>query len=145
VRLWHGGMPGLRPGDILMGGHERRTHPGCPWCEARSTGRTLVVDGHPIDGPSARPDRLYLTADRDYARFYASLWGRGDLYRVTPIGDLEVSDEDHAFPSWTAPSGQVVAVYARAVLLTMTQRRALLRRWKAGDERAAAERLAVTP
>lgn len=141
--LWHGGMPGLRPGDVLTGGHERRTHPGCPFCEARSNGRTLVVDGHPVDGPSARPDRLYLTSDRAYARFYASLWGRGDLYRVEPIGDLEVSVEDHAFPSWIAESATVLSAPERAVLMTMTQRRALLRRWKVGDERAAVERLGV--
>lgn len=79
---------------------------------------------------------MYLTTDREYARFYASLYGRGDLYRVEPVGDVTVSVEDH-FPTWTAAAARVTAVYARAVLLTWTQRRALQRTWKAADEAAA--------
>ena len=99
-RLWHGGVPGLRRGDVLTGGQSRRVHEGCPFCEAREAGGAVTIDGVGIDGPSFRPDRAYVTADREYARFHASLWGRGDLYRVEPIDpdDLEPSTEDH-FPS----------------------------------------------
>lgn len=98
LRLWHGGVPGLRSGDLLTGGQERRTHDGCPMCAARTNGTAT------IDAKSARPDRVYLTTVREYARFYASLYGRGDLYRVEALdsGDLEPSTEDH-FPTWTAP------------------------------------------
>jgi hypothetical protein len=126
----------MKPGNILTGGHQRRTHPDCPICVARAAGTS------PIDPPSARPDHVYVTADREYARFYASMWGYGDLYRVQPVGDLTPSIEDH-FPTWTAPAAVVIAVYARAVLLTMTQRRALYRRWMALD--LAAEGSEVTP
>jgi hypothetical protein len=35
LRLFHGGVPGLRPGDLVEPGHDRRVHAGCPFCEAR--------------------------------------------------------------------------------------------------------------
>ena len=37
---------------------------------------------------------MYATTDRLYAKHYASLWGRGDLYRVEPVGELLESTED---------------------------------------------------
>lgn len=130
-RLWHGGVPGLRAGDLIEPGHERRHHDGCPWCEARAA----EAAGGPrplIDGLARRRDQVYMTTDRDYARFHASLWGRGDLYRVDPIGELTRSSED-SIETWTAPAARVLAVYDRAVLLTWTQRRALDRRWADAD------------
>jgi len=126
-RWWHGGAPGLRAGDMIVPGHERRAVEGCPWCEARARG-----DHRLGDGPVGRPDQVYVTGVREYARYYASLWGRGDLYRVEPEGDLEVSHED-TVPTWTAPAARVVAVVERAVLLTMGQRRRLYRIWTAAD------------
>jgi hypothetical protein len=139
LRLWHGGVPGLRAGDVLTGGNSRRLIEGCAICEARSAGQTANVAGNPIDPPSARPDRLYVTTDRDYARHYASLYGRGDLYRVEPVdvGDLEPSAEDH-FPTWTTAAARVLAVYDRAVRLTPGQRRALWRAWTVADAAHAA-------
>lgn len=127
--LFHGGVPDLRPGDLIQPGQSRRHHDGCPWCEARASG-----DAGPggIDGPSAHADRVYLTANRMYAKHYASLWGRGDLYRVEPVGVLVRSVED-SIESWTAPAARVVAVLDRAVLLTNSERRRLLREWTAAD------------
>ena len=52
---WHGGVPGLKPGDILQPGHNRKLRDGCPYCEARAR-----VEAHQgIDGPSQlrRPAR----------------------------------------------------------------------------------------
>ena len=134
LRLWHGGVPGLRPGDLLTGGQTRRTHEECPWCAARTAGTET------LDFASVRPDRVYVTAAREYARYYASLYGRGDLYRVEPLNpaDLEPSAEDH-FPTWTAPAVRVSAVYDRAVLLTWSQRRRIFRDWTEADARALAE------
>jgi hypothetical protein len=77
-----------------------------------------------------------MTTSREYARHYASLWGRGDLYRVEAVGPMARSTED-TMPTWTAPAARVLAVYDRAVLLTWSQRRALLRQWTAADERVA--------
>lgn len=131
MRLWHGGIPGLRPGDLIEPGHDRQAHDGCPWCAARAA----EAAGGPrpvIDGLAREQGRAYMTTDREYARHYASLWGRGDLYRVEPIGEATRSMED-TIESWTAPAARVIAVYDRAVLLTWSQRRALLRTWTAAD------------
>lgn len=114
--LYHGGVPGLGPGDALKPGHSRdHNHPGCPWCEARAKG-----ESHGGDGPSQR-EAVYVTTDRGYARFHASLYGHGDLYEVEPVGALEASAEDPV-PAWTCPEARVVLVVQRSVLLTMRQR-----------------------
>lgn len=128
LRFWHGGVPGLRPGDLLTGGHHRPTIAGCAFCAAREAGGALSFAGQVIDPPSTHPDRVYVTTDREYARHYASLYGYGDLYRVDPVGQIEPSSED-LFATWTVPAARVLAVYDRAVLLTPGQRRALYRRW----------------
>lgn len=132
VSYWHGGFPGLGVGDIVRAGHERRAHDGCPWCEARAAGAAGPGD---IDGPSLRSGRVYLTTSRLYAKHYASLWGRGDLYRVEPVGDVEPSSED-TIETVTASAARVLSVYERAVLLTMSERRRLLREWSAADAEA---------
>lgn len=126
--FWHGGIPGLRSGDEIAGGHSRRILDGCPICEARAVGGPTT-----IDPPTARPDHVYITTNRLYAKHYASLYGRGDLYRVEPLGDPAPSVED-SIPTWTVPSAQVVSVYDRAVLLTMTERRRLFREWGIADQ-----------
>lgn len=133
ARLFHGGIPGLRVGDLIEPGHGRRHHDGCPWCEARAKGEAHLG----MDGPSQRQDRVYATSSRLYAKHYASLWGRGDLYRVEPVGEAERSTED-SIETWCAPALRVVAVLDRAVLLTMSERRRLDREWAAAD-RAFAE------
>lgn len=133
ARLWHGGAPGLRVGDLLLPGNSRRIHEGCAFCAARENGGTVAG----IDPPSAKR-AVYVTSDKGYARYYASLWGYGDLYIVEPVGPAEVSPEDH-FPSWTTEAARVVAVYQRAIQLTWTQRRALFRRWEIADREHAAK------
>jgi hypothetical protein len=80
---------------------------------------------------------VYATSDRLYAKYYASLWGRGDLYRVEPAGPVERSPED-TVPTWMAPAWRVLAVVDRAVLLTWPERRRLYREWGAHDMAAAA-------
>ena len=131
--LWHGGVPGLRPGHLIEPGNVRRSHEGCAYCEARANGE--AHDG--IDGPSLHQDRVYATTNRLYAKFHASLWGRGDLYRVEPVGDLWRSTED-SIESFTASTFQIVSVYERAVLLTMSERRRLFREWDDADAALAA-------
>lgn len=131
---WHGGVPDLRPGDLIEPGHERAVHDGCTWCEARANGEAGPGG---LDGPSKRSDRVYVTSHRLYAKHHASLWGRGDLYRVEPVGDVEASSED-TIETVTCAAARVVAVYERAVLLTMTERRRLWREWGEADSRALA-------
>lgn len=131
LRLWHGGTPDLRPGDLIVPGRERRAHAGCSFCEARQA-QAEGGDAPSVDPLAHRSDRVYLTPVREYARHYASLWGRGDLYRVEAVGELERSTED-TIETWMAPSARVLSVPERAVLLTMTQRRALDRLWATAD------------
>lgn len=135
LRLWHGGAPGLRVGDLIRPCEDRRHHDGCPWCEARAR-EAEGGDRPDLDPLALHRDRVYLTTDREYAPHYASLYGRGDLYRVDPIGEPIRSTED-TIPTWHAEAARVIAVYDRAVLLTWSQRRALYRRWTAADEAAA--------
>lgn len=135
TRLWHGGVPDLKPGDLIEPGHQRKSHDGCPWCAARDEGGAHLG----IDPPSERADQVYLTPIREYARFHASLYGRGDLYRVEPVGDVERSTED-TIETWTAPTARVVAVVERYVLLTPGQRRQINRIWTAADAEAVEEK-----
>jgi len=128
--FWHGGVPGLRAGDLILPGHERKHLDGCVFCEARAA----QASGGPkpaLDALSERPDRVYATTHRLYARYYASLFGRGDLYRVRAQDDaeLERSWEDYV-PTWTARAWLVVAVVDRAVMLTWPERRRLVREWE---------------
>ena len=138
ARLFHGGVPGLQPGQLIEPGHDRRHHDGCPWCEARAQG-----GAHQGIDPLALPGRVYATSHRLYARHYASLWGRGTLYRVTGIGDGQRSTED-TIESWHFPALRVEAVLDRAVLLTMSERRRLFKEWGDADTRVVAARHAAT-
>ena len=144
--FFHGGVPGLRKGDLLQGGHERRIHDGCPYCAARSDKAGNIISPNVtssmIDPPSAQPHRVYVTTDRGYARHYASLWGRGDLYRVELLGAVELSEED-SFETYIADGARITSVLERAVLLTNSQRRVLYQRWGAADL-ARDQRQAVT-
>ncbi|MFB7443095.1 hypothetical protein ACFC01_33150 [Streptomyces mirabilis] len=131
MRYFHGGVPGLKPGDLITPSSPHVVE-GCKVCEARAQGLTAMVGGEAVDPPTGRPDRVYITSDRDYARFYASRYWYGDLYTAEPVGELEASTED-PFPTWCVPAARVVSVYTQAVQLTRSQRRSLLRRWTEAD------------
>lgn len=131
LRLFHGGVPGLRPGDLIEPGHARRVVDGCKWCADRAT-LPATLDGLP-----EHDDRVYLTPVRLYGRYYASLYGRGDLYQVEPLGELLPSTEDNV-ETWTAPAARVIAAVDRAVLLTMGERRRTYRMWGKADTTALA-------
>jgi hypothetical protein len=77
-------------------------------------------------------EAVYFTPIRLYAKFHASLYGYGDLYRVEPVGEIKLSFED-TVETWTAPAARVLSVYDRAVLLTDTERRKLNRLWAEAD------------
>lgn len=107
-RLFHGGVPDLRPGDLIEPGHDRLQHDGCPWCEARANGEAYLG----LDGPALHDDRVYATTNRVYAKMHASLWGRGDLYRVEPVGTWERSTED-SIETYTAPASPSTSAGSR--------------------------------
>lgn len=153
---YHGGVSGKQPGDLLVPSPPH-VEDGCPICRARAEGRTLrvgeyrrwaerlgapglrilrslgnVPDYMPIDAPTSRVG-VYLTSDRDYARWYAAR-SRGDLYEAVPVGACRESFED-PFPSWSADSATVVRVIERGVRLDRRFRRTLKRRWAKADRR----------
>lgn len=154
VHLYHGGIGGLRVGDVLSPAPPHVTD-GCPICVARAAGRVLRVGEYrlwlaqfgdralpalrslagadamdPVDPPSAR-NAVYLTRDIEYARWYAAR-SEGDLYRVVAIGEMTRSTED-PFPSWTAREARVVDVVEHNVRLLRRDRRELMRRWAKAD------------
>ena len=62
MRLFHGGVPGLRIGDLIEPGQPHFVD-GCPVCVAKASGFGTIYD--PL---TKHPDRVYLTSDREYAR-----------------------------------------------------------------------------
>lgn len=135
MRFYHGGVPGLRPGDLITSGHDRPSVDGCAICAAREAEKA----GGPrpaIDGLAHHRDLAYATPVLAYARHYASLYGGGDLYQVTPEGEPVRSTED-TIETWCAPAWRVKVVMECRVTLTWGQRRSLARLWAAADERVA--------
>lgn len=120
---YHGGAPGLRPGDLIVPrppGDTAHLVDGCPVCQARRAGAPLPDDD--LD-----PALVYVTTDREYARLYAAGYPRGALYRVEPIGDRV--DSPDPMPSWGVTSARVVAVLDALVQLSPAEVRRMLRRW----------------
>lgn len=120
---FHGGAPGLRPGDwIVPRSPEDTAHfvDGCPVCEARRRGERLPEDD--LD-----PTLVYVTTERDYATVFADGYPRGGLYRVETQGELTPSPDP--VPSWGVPRARVVSVLDRLVRLSVHDRRRLQRRY----------------
>ena len=120
--LFHGGISGLGPGDVIRSNQAHRKHiEGCRTCEALARGEATEFD------KPTPPGWVYATTDRMYARHYASKAG-GDLYRVELAGDVERSTEDR-FPTWRGRRARVLAVAERGVRLSSRERERLFVRW----------------
>lgn len=157
MKLYHGGVRGLRVGDPVIVAQPHVTD-GCPICVARVAGRTFTVrdmrawmltrwddpnarailkslEGQPpgmaVDGPTPAGSGVFVTSDVEYARFYAAR-SMGDLYRVEAVGLMKRSTSDH-FESFECEGADVIEVLARDVVRTRKQRRELERRWKKAD------------
>ena len=83
--FWHGGSPGIALGKRV------RPASGLP-----------KPFGYLNPGSSADPSRVYVTTDMKFARSFAAKWvsitnfaefGHGTLYRVRPIGGLEIDPD----------------------------------------------------
>ena len=112
----------MRPGDLIEPGH------------ARGPGRrkqTLDPLGRKIDPPPLNADLVYLTTSRIYAAYLAHAYPYGDLYRVEPVGVIDVSSEDGA-ETYMAPAARVIAVVDRAVTLTASEVRRAAREANSG-------------
>lgn len=128
-RYWHGGAPGLKPGDSIhprQPGDDQHLVDGCRTCEARRRGEPLADDDND-------PGLVYVTTDRDYARIYAAGYPRGGLYVVEPLGELidRTGLHDPA-PSYGCAEARVLSVYDPLVRLSDRQVRRLQRRYTVG-------------
>lgn len=97
--LFHGGIPGLMPGDKLLP----------PSVTGTSTLLEIAQDIAP-EGPQ-RSDRVYLTTEVAAAMFFAAAYPYGAVYLAVADGELE-ADPDCTEPgvSYQCASATVVAV-----------------------------------
>lgn len=115
LRLYHGGRPGLRVGDL--------------------------IEYIPLPAGIAHPMPKWegwvsATTSRIIAKQAADAIGLGDLYRVTPVGAFHQAEE-FAAPVYRVAALRVAAIHDRAVKLTASEHRRYLREWS--DYAAAAE------
>lgn len=110
TRYYHGGHPGLRPGDLILPP------------DVTGTERTLSRYAVELGGPAhaTRTDVVYFAADRDgreVARAHAAFHPDGALYQVAPTSGPE-PDPDCSEPglSWQCPAAAVLAVIDACVL-----------------------------
>lgn len=107
MSYFHGGYPGLKPGDELL--PPDRT----------GTDHRLSSYAAALGGPAhtRRTDLVYLTTDRQVARAYAAFYPDGALYQVLPASPVD-PDPDCSVPrlSWHCPMAIVVAVVDPVVL-----------------------------
>lgn len=99
-RYFHGGVPGLKPGQRLM---------------PRAVTQTPYALGRYDRTGVAKPHRVYVTTTAESAVIYAVGYpGGGWLYEVEPIGRL-TPDPDCLEPglSWECARAVVVAVVGR--------------------------------
>lgn len=107
MRFFHGGIPDLKPGDLILPP------------DTTGTPRTLATYSEQLaDSGHVRRDRVYLTVGRDVAKVYAAFYPDGALYEVQPHGDLH-PDPDCTVPdvSYEAPAARILRVIDPAVLL----------------------------
>ncbi|MFD8234045.1 hypothetical protein ACFV20_19455 [Streptomyces sp. NPDC059696] len=106
-RYFHGGYPGLKPGQLILPPDQTRTE------------HRLSAIASEIGAPAhaTRTDVVYVTVARDVARAYAALYPDGALYLVEPEGALE-PDPDCSTPdlSWQCEAARITAVVDPAVL-----------------------------
>ena len=127
MRLFHGGPPGLRPGDTIeppAQGDTRHLVDGCPTCEARRAGT-------PLEGDDLTPGLIYVTTDRDYAAIYAHGYPRGAVYQVTTDAPLTPSADPA--PAWSCSSATVTTVIDPLVQRSPHDLRRLSRRYLGAD------------
>ncbi len=82
-RYWHGGFPGLKPGDLII--------PPTESGAARTLTGYRSLPGYGAD--HIRPDRVHLTTERGSAKAFAAAYPNGALYQAEPIGEIEADPD----------------------------------------------------
>lgn len=116
LTYFHGGVPGLRPGDLLLPPDESGTN------------RTLSQHAEAVGAPAwaTRRDVIYVTTERADARVFAAFYPDGALYRVEPEGPLG-DDPDAPGISHTCRTARIAAVLDPVVLFRSRSPEAWLR------------------
>lgn len=126
--FFHGGVPGLKPGDLLL--------------SARQLG--IAFQYHASSAPYD-PSWVYLTTDEGAAQGYASRYvefpsnrtGYGDVYEAEPL-DVPSSDPDYSlvFPDAfvRCRRARITRVVATGVNLSCTEQNYLNRRYEVWDD-----------
>lgn len=106
IKFYHGGVPGMEKGDIILP----------PSITGMST---LLQYSKQIDPDGVqRHDRVYITTSRAAADLFASSYPRGDVYKVKPIGELsEDPDCTEEGLSYQCEKAVVVAAIRRKATL----------------------------
>lgn len=109
ARLWHGGAPALRVGDLILP----------PAVTGVQSMRSSLVQGG-LGRVTTREDHVYVTTERSLARAVAAYWnkrapgnGRGWVYRVELDAHDVALDEDlprGPFISFQLPSVRIAAI-----------------------------------
>lgn len=101
ARYFHGGYPGLKPGQLILPP------------DATGTDHRLSAIAAEHGGPaySTRTDIVYVTTARDVARAFAAFYPDGALYEVQPHEGLEPDpDCGIADLSWQCPAAVIRTV-----------------------------------
>jgi len=97
VKFYHGGIPGLRPGDRVL--------------PPSTTGKPTVLDFARETAPCGpqREDRVYLATEVEHARVFAAAYPYGGVYEVDPVGFV-APDPDATGPGYSWQAGEAVVV-----------------------------------
>lgn len=117
MRYWHGGVPGLVKGSLVL-----------PRSATGVGGLAAYADAVGAPEYFRRDDVVYVTSGRDIARAYAAMYPNGGLYEVAPVGEVE-ADPDHlgVGVSFMASSAVVLSVVDPLVWVRSRSRDAWLR------------------
>lgn len=116
VRWFHGGVPGLEPGALLLPPSETGNATLGQYGD-RVAAETGTANPH-------RSDRVYLTSDVRMAVPYAGVVPDGDVYEAVPLGRIE-PDPDCRQPglSVQCARARIVRVIRRGVTAREAARR----------------------
>lgn len=97
--LFHGGVPGLSPGDLIL--------------PPAVTGQELHTSSLREATRDYSTRRVYVTTGLDYAQLFAHLRD-GAVYEVQPIGAVRPDEDSRVAPSWSCRRARVLRVVVEA-------------------------------
>lgn len=109
IPLWHGGVPGLKVGDVIRPASEIGDKSSDPiWRDALK-----VVDSLTDSRAFSNNRVVYVSLNRGAALEFACVHPsfKGCVYEVEPLGDLHPDPDCYDGSAWTCASAKVLGVY----------------------------------